>query len=108
MMKVIYYFFVNIFLISYGITGYAENINQAQPGSFLKTQYGVNRFQAEQTLEDTRQKLQNMLDRRGGNPYTIPIIGDMVGYWKKANLAFESGNYEEAIRICNVVQGYIF
>ena len=75
---------------------------------YVKVQYGSNRVQAEQILEDTRVKLQDMIQRRGSNPQTILLTGDMVRNWKTAQEAFNVGNYAETIRICNVIQRFIY
>lgn len=75
---------------------------------YAKVQYGSSRTQAEQILEETRDRLHDMIQRRGGNPQTILLTGDMVRNWKTAKQAFDSGDYAETIRICNIIQKYIF
>lgn len=75
---------------------------------YVKVQYGSSRVQAEQILEETRIKLQEMVQRRGGNSQTLLLTGDMVRNWKLARDQFDAGDYAETIRICNIVQKYIY
>lgn len=86
----------------------AQNLAQDKSSFFIKAQYNTNKFEASQILEDTRLKLQSMLNRLGGDPHVNLIIGDMVGYWKKAKQAFENSNYDETVRICKIIQGHVF
>lgn len=71
-------------------------------------QYKYNRSAAFDLLESTRVKLLTMIERRGGNPQTVLLTGDMVKYWKNAKSEFDLGNYDETVRICSIIQKYIY
>jgi hypothetical protein len=88
-------------------TAFGQSQQDSRPG-YLAVQYVVSRAQAEQILEDTRSRLFDMIQRRGGNPQTILLTGDMVRNWKSAQQAFDNGDYSESVRICNIIQKYLF
>jgi hypothetical protein len=99
-----------LFLVSLLMTAeavYGQIKQDLRPG-YLTVQYGSSRAQAEQILEETRSRLYDMIQRRGGNPQTILLTGDMVRNWKTAQQAFDNGDYAETTRICNIIQRYIF
>ena len=75
---------------------------------YVSVDYDSGIVQAEQILEDTRTRLMDMVERRGGNPQINLLTGDMVRNWKSAKQAFDSGDYAESIRICKVVQKFIY
>jgi hypothetical protein len=85
---------------------------QAQSGfqkpDFSKVQYIVTSETASQVLEETRSRLENMIKRRGYDPQVILLTGDMVRNWRRAKDEFELGNYAETVRICEIIQRYIF
>jgi len=85
---------------------------QAQSGfqkpGFSKVQYIVTSETASQVLEETRSRLENMIKRRGYDPQVILLTGDMVRNWRRAKDEFELGNYAETVRICEIIQRYIF
>jgi hypothetical protein len=79
-----------------------------KPPGFSKVQYIVTSETASQVLEETRSRLENMIKRRGYDPQVILLTGDMVRNWKRAKDEFEIGNYAETVRICEIIQRYIF
>ena len=79
-----------------------------KPPGFSKVQYIVTSETASQVLEETRSRLENMIKRRGYDPQIILLTGDMVRNWKRAKDEFELGNYAETVRICEIIQRYIF
>jgi len=79
-----------------------------QKPTFSKVQYIVTNETASQVLEETRSRLENMIKRRGYDPQIILLTGDMVRNWKRAKEEYESGNYAETVRICEIIQRYIF
>lgn len=107
-MKLIPILFKALILLSMSSGIAIGHESQSFEYGYVKVQYGSSRVQAEQILEETRIKLQDMLQRRGGNSQTILLTGDMVRNWKLARDQFDAGNYAETIRICNIVQKYIY
>jgi hypothetical protein len=49
-----------------------------------------------------------MIQMRGSNPQIVLLTGDMVRNWKAEKQELDNGDYAESIRICNIIQRYIF